>query len=105
MNSDLTYWYDNNCEKRPLAFSSPVSFTWFPNKVIVLRPPIYQHLFPAMTLSLSDMLHQLHVLEACMLNTLSSRLHASMEKDDDLERAKIVELRQTAFEHLEGGGK
>ena len=38
-----------------------------------------------------------------MLNTLSSRMHASMEKDDDCERAKIVELRQTAFEHLEGG--
>ena len=38
-----------------------------------------------------------------MLNTLSSRLHASMEKDDDCERAKIVELRQTAFEHLEAG--
>jgi len=51
-----------------------------------------------------DMLHQLHVLEACMLNTLSGRLHASMEKDDDCERAKIVELRQTAFEHLEADG-
>ena len=51
------------------------------------------------------MLHQLHVLEACMLNTLSSRYHAAMEKDDDCERAKIVELRQTAFEHLEGGGR
>ena len=57
------------------------------------------------TVSFSDMLHQLHVLEACMLNTLSSRYHAAMEKDDDCERAKIVELRQTAFEHLEGGGR
>lgn len=51
-----------------------------------------------------DMLHQLHVLEACMLNTLQGRLEAKMEKDDDCERAKIVELRQTAFEHLEADG-
>ena len=38
-----------------------------------------------------------------MLNTLQGRMEARMEKDDDHERAKIVELRQTAFEHLEAG--
>lgn len=51
-----------------------------------------------------DLLHQLYILEVCMLNTLGSRLQSPMHKDDDCERAKIVELRQTAFEHLDMDG-